>query len=86
MKKGFWAFLHPVIILNYLVGAFYAAYMVFFGVGGRKGPLFNQAEELPTEIVVKRRLYAIEFWVALGGLTTYLGLTELLKERLGEGE
>lgn len=85
MKNNAWRILHGLIILNFLVEIVYGVYMVFFGVAGRKGPLFKQAEALPVETVVKRRLYAMETWVAISGLAAYLGITEVLPRRLKAG-
>lgn len=79
-------FLHRFILINFIIEIAYGVYMVFFGVAGRKGPLFNQAEDLPVEAVVKRRLYAIETWVAISGLAAYVGITEVLPRRLKADE
>ena len=74
-----WRLLHAFIILNLLVQVFYGAYMVFFVVTGEgSGPLWGQALEMPFEKMVTRRLYALETWVAIVGLSIYLGLTEIL--------
>ena len=32
---------------------------------------------LPFEMMTTRRLYATEFWIAMGGLAIYLALTEI---------
>ena len=74
-----WRVLHGVIIINLLIQVLYGAYMVFFVVTGEgSGPLWGQALEMPFEKMVTRRLYALETWVALVGLSLYLGLTEIL--------
>jgi hypothetical protein len=70
-----WKVLHWVIIVNFLLEIFYAAYMVFFKVGGG-GPLFGRAGKISFELMVTRRLYAIESWLAIGGLAIYLAITE----------
>ena len=54
--------------------------MVFYAVGGTRFPLFGRAEEMPIQIVLKRRLYAVETWLAIGGLCIYLAITEVLPE------
>jgi hypothetical protein len=33
-------------------------------------------------VILKRRLYAIEAWVAFGALAIYLAITEILPKRL----
>jgi len=70
--------LHWLIIVNFVAEIFYAAYMVFVVVappGG--GPLGSRAMEIPFEMMTTRRLYAVEFWLAMGGLAIYLALTEI---------
>jgi hypothetical protein len=32
-------------------------------------------------VILKRRLYAIETWIALGALSIYLAITEILPKR-----
>ena len=70
--------LHWLIIVNFVVEIVYAAYMIFVVVappGG--GPLGSRAMEIPFEMMTTRRLYAVEFWLAMGGLAIYLALTEI---------
>jgi|GEM_PF-1921384 len=81
MKK-IWKFIHRLIILNFLVEITYSFYMVFFVIGGGKWPLMRRAVETPLEVILKRRLYAIEAWVAIAGLCVYLAVTELLPRKL----
>ena len=76
--------LHWFIMINFLVGIFYGFFMVFFAVGGGRYPLWMRAVETPVEIILKRRLYAIEAWVATSGLAVYLALTEFLPRKLKE--
>jgi hypothetical protein len=52
--------------------------MVFFVVGGSQWPLMASAIETPIEVILKRRLYAIETWIAIAGLAVYLALTVFL--------
>ncbi len=80
--KGKWALyaLHWFIIINFLVEIFYAGYIVFAVLvpeGGGGGPLFGQAGSIDHELMVKRRMYAHESWLAIGGLAIYLALTEI---------
>ena len=90
MKRRVFKVLHWGIILNFVVQMFYAGYMVFVVVRpeGVSGPLWAAAKSIPFEMMVTRRLYAIEFWIATGALCIYLALTEigprLKNERQGE--
>jgi len=70
--------LHRFIILNFLAEIFYGFYMVFFVVGGSKWPLMARAVDTPMNVILKRRLYALESWVAIAGLSIYLGITEIM--------
>ena len=77
MKK--WRrFLHWFIIINFLAEIFYGIYMVFFVVGGSRWPLMAKAVDIPMNVILRRRLYAIEAWVAITGLSIYLGITEII--------
>ncbi|RME86475.1 MAG: hypothetical protein D6785_03320, partial [Planctomycetota bacterium] len=78
MKKRIYLLLHWLIILNFLVQILYSASMVFFVVRpeGVRGPLLGSAKNMAFEMMVTRRLYAIEFWIAFSGLAIYLALTE----------
>ena len=81
MKKLGWGWLvlHWSIILNLLFEVGYAAYMIFVVVRpkGVSGPLMNAALTMKHEMMVTRRLYATEFWIAFVGLALYLALTEM---------
>ena len=76
--------LHVILLANFASNIFYCAYQVFvvLAPNGHIGPLWGAAQDLPTELVVKRRLYAIEFWVTIGGGSVYLALTEWLPRSL----
>lgn len=70
--------LHAFIILNFLVEIGYASWMIFEVLqppGG--GPLGTRALTLDHEWMVTRRLYAIECWIAIAGLSVYLAITEI---------
>jgi len=72
--------IHLVIILNFVFQIGYAGYMVFFVIvpeGGAAGPLMDRATSMPFELMVTRRLYASECWIAISGLSIYLALTEI---------
>ena len=81
MRK-WWRVLHGFIIINFLIEIMYGFYMVFFVVGGSRWPLMARATETPIEIILKRRLYAIEVWIAVAGLVVYIALTEFLPRKL----
>lgn len=70
---------HWAIIVNFVFEIAYAGYMIFSVLkpAGQSGPLFEKALEIPHELMVTRRLYAIEFWIAMAGLAIYLALTEI---------
>jgi hypothetical protein len=82
MSNKIWKFIHRLIIINFLVEVIYSFYMVFFVIGGSKWPLFRKAVETPLEIITKRRLYAIEAWLAIGALCLYLAITEVLPRKM----
>lgn len=77
-RPWFWRGLHWVFILHLLLEIAYCAYMIFFVLRpeGISGPLGSSALEIPHELMVTRRLYAIESWVATVGLILYLAITE----------
>lgn len=81
MKWKRWLLLgvHWAIIVNFVIEIAYAGYVVFSVLkpAGHSGPLFEKALEIPHELMVTRRLYAIEFWIAMAGLAIYLALTEI---------
>jgi len=79
-----WLLIHAVIIINLLIQIFYGAWMVFVEVRpeGVSGPLFGAANSIPVEMMMVRRAYAIETWIAIGALSIYLGITEILPRRL----
>ncbi len=80
--------LHWLIIVNFVLQIGYGAGMVFFVVrpDDVSGPLYGAASAVPFELMVTRRLYALETWVAIAGLAIYLGLTEVLPRRLRSAE
>ena len=56
---------------------FYGMAQVFFVLipeGGSAGPLWGSSVEIPFELMLSRRLYAIETWVAIAGLAIYLAI------------
>ncbi|MHA1396071.1 MAG: hypothetical protein ACTSRZ_21410 [Promethearchaeota archaeon] len=72
-KKILWKILNWVIIINFVLEIFYGAYQTFF-VFGTGLPLFGGSASLDFEHMVARRLYAIETWIAIVGLSIYLAI------------
>jgi hypothetical protein len=73
---------HYGIIINFAIEIAYASYMIFVVIapeGG--GPLMDRALTFPFEQMVTRRLYALECWVAIAGLSIYLAITEIVPRR-----
>ena len=70
--------LHWVIIINFMVEIAYANYMIFTVFSpAEAGPLFDRAKSFPFEMMMSRRLYAVEAWLAIVGLSIYLAITEI---------
>ncbi len=77
--------LHWILIVLLLQNMAYGGYQIFVVLapeGGAAGPLWGAAKSLPHELLVARRLYAIEVWICAAGLAVYLGVTEVLPRRL----
>lgn len=74
---------HWAIILNLVVQVAYGSFQVFYVLQpkGVVGPMFGHAMEIPFELMMARRMYALESWVAFLGLALYVGLTEILPRR-----
>lgn len=79
LGRGLLYAVHWGIIVNFATQCLYAGYMVFYVLKpeGVDGPLWDKAKEIPIELMVPRRLYATEFWIAFAGLAIYLALTEI---------
>lgn len=82
MRSKWWRIIHWGIIVNFILGIIYGIYMVFFVIGGERWPLFQRAVDIPIEIILKRRLYALETWVAITGISLYLAVTEILPRKI----
>jgi hypothetical protein len=80
MKRKWWRVLHWLVLLNFIIEIFYGIYMVFGVIGGGR-PLFMRASDLPMDLMVKRRLYAIETWLAIVGFSIYLAITEIFPRK-----
>lgn len=74
---------HWAIILNLLGQWLYGGWQVFVVLApeGVVGPMFGAAARVPYELMMARRMYALEAWVAFLGLAVYLGVTEVLPRR-----
>ncbi|HZJ75891.1 MAG TPA: hypothetical protein VFD25_04805 [Clostridia bacterium] len=82
-KSSVWKALNIFIITNFLAEIFYGTYQIFFVLlppDGKKGPLMSKAKSVSPELMTKRRLFAIETWVAFSGLSVYLAA--LYKDKL----
>ena len=75
IKKG----IHYLIIFLFVSELIYLAYVIFVvlqpDVGGIT--LSDNAAIIDMDLMTKRRLYAIEFWIAFSGFAIYLAITEL---------
>nr|MDO8085123.1 hypothetical protein [Candidatus Sigynarchaeum springense] len=77
-----WRIVHLVIIVNFIVEIAYCGFQVFAVLGG--GPLFGAALDMDIDLFLKRRLYAIETWIAIAGLAIYLAITEIVPRQKKE--
>ena len=76
--------LHWLIIVNFALQIAYGMSMVFFVVTpGTFGPLAGGATDMPFELMMTRRLYASETWIAITGLSIYVAITEFLPRQIG---
>ena len=79
LKKNALLAIHWIIIINFVVEIVYASYIIFVvlkpEMGG--GPLMEQAKSIDMDLMMRRRLYAIECWLAIAGLSIYLAITEI---------
>lgn len=62
---------HFAIIGIFLLQIFYGGYQVFFN-SEVIGPLWGT--EVDMDLFFRRRLYAIETWIAISGLAIYLAI------------
>jgi hypothetical protein len=70
-----WKIIHWIIIINFILEIGYGMYQTFFVLGnGTFGPLFGASTTISFELMVTRRLYAIETWIAIMGLSIYLAI------------
>ena len=72
-----WLVIHVAIILNFAVEIFYASYVLFVVLApeGGGGPLWAKAAEVDMDLMMRRRLYATEAWIAIAGMSVYLAIS-----------
>ncbi len=80
LRLAHWALI--VFLLQNMAYGSYQIFVVLTPEGGSAGPLWGAARGIPHELLVARRLYAIEVWICAAGLAVYLGVTEILPRRL----
>ena len=75
--------IHWFLILNLAIQCGYATFQVFWVLQpeGTFGPMFGHAMGLDPDLMMARRMYAQEGWLAFVGLAVYLGVTEVLPRR-----
>lgn len=49
-------------------------FFVLLPPDGKKGPLMGKANNISSELMLKRRLFANETWIAISGLCVYLAV------------
>ena len=81
-----WRAAHYAILVMFLVQTAYCFWVVLVvlrpdEVAG-PFPLAAHAATVPVEVVVKRRLYAIEGWLSGGVAVLYLAITEVVPRQL----
>lgn len=65
--------------VNFILQIYYSGTMTFsLTPDGESRILFGEAPDLPFEMMVTRRLYAIETWIAIVGLSLYLAITHII--------
>ncbi|MBD3352838.1 MAG: hypothetical protein GF364_15235 [Candidatus Lokiarchaeota archaeon] len=67
-----WKILHWIIIINFVLQILNGMYQVILWGGGIT--LLSGSTELTFDEMVTRRLYAIETWIAIVGLSIYLAI------------
>lgn len=76
-----WRIVHGLILLHFAMEFFYTGYqtMVVIRPPGVPplAPLGAAASQMDDAMFLKRRLYAMEHWIAFGGFAVYLAITEI---------
>lgn len=75
MKPRLYKILDVAVQIFIVTGFVYAAYqlLVVFAVPGQPIVLFGRAVQIDFQILVMRRLYALEFWIIFTSYLVYLG-------------
>jgi hypothetical protein len=84
VKITTWRIVHWFITANFIIEIAYCGFQVFVVLGG--GPLFGSVVGMDMDLFLKRRLYAIETWIAIVGLAIYLAITEIVPRQKKEME
>ena len=77
-KRILWLIFHWFIIISFIAQVVYGTVQTFFILvpeGAPPGPLLGRSIDIPHELLVARRLYAIETWIAIVGLVIYLAIS-----------
>ena len=70
-----WKIIHWAIVINFVISLIYSVYQIFVVMDpGTSGPLWGAATDLDFEYFLKRRLYAIEFWIQFVGFAIYMAI------------
>lgn len=74
-----WLAVHWIIIINFAAEIAYSGFKALtLNPEGRAMVLFGAAKDLPFEMMITRRLYAAETWIAIAGLSLYLAVTHII--------
>lgn len=77
--------LHWLIIINFVLGIVYSMNQIFVVLapeGDSVRPLGKLAMNMDIDKLLLRRLYALECWLEMGGLSLYLAVTVYLPRLL----
>ncbi|TFG20462.1 MAG: hypothetical protein EU530_03090 [Promethearchaeota archaeon] len=74
IKSIGWKILHISIIMVFSLQIIYCLYVFFVVLNTGNFILFNAAASLDMDLLIKRRLYAIELWISIVGLVIYLAI------------
>lgn len=73
-KKIWWKIFHVGIITIFSIQILYCLYVFFVVLNTGNFILFNSAATIDMDLLIKRRLYAIELWISFIGLVVYLAI------------
>lgn len=74
-----WLIVHVAIIAGFVAEIAHTLYQIFYAIapGEVSGLLGEVANNIDADLLVARRLYAVEFVLAFAGLALYLAVTEI---------